>query len=167
MGPSNFFSIRKLILYFAAVASLLWMWILMSHNDKHTEEKPYIRTPLIIREPNVGVEVPVKLRRKVAYAITVTKDGPFLDGALVLGYSIKKVHSEKNSDFDADLVAFVLPEIVIAKEMLTKFGWKVLVKDLPVPLEEIENKEYVEKVRNFTENCFICLDEGQWMLRSE
>jgi len=29
---------------------------------------------------------------KVAYAITVTKDGPFIDGALVLGYAAKRVH---------------------------------------------------------------------------
>jgi len=29
----------------------------------------------------------------VAIAITVTKDGPFVDGALVLGYAAKKYHS--------------------------------------------------------------------------
>ena len=34
-----------------------------------------------------------KLKPKVAVAITVTKDGNFVDGALVLGYSAKKYHS--------------------------------------------------------------------------
>lgn len=33
-------------------------------------------------------------KKKIAYAITVTKDGNFVDGALVLGYSAKKVHDE-------------------------------------------------------------------------
>jgi hypothetical protein len=32
-----------------------------------------------------------KAKKKIAYAITVTKDGHFLDGALVLGYSALKV----------------------------------------------------------------------------
>ena len=34
----------------------------------------------------------VKKKKKIAYAITVTKDGPFLDGALVLGHAARKVH---------------------------------------------------------------------------
>ena len=34
-----------------------------------------------------------KRKPKVAIAITVTKDGNFVDGALVLGYSAKKYHS--------------------------------------------------------------------------
>ena len=34
------------------------------------------------------------MKPKVAYAITVTKDGPFIDGALVLGYAAKRVHDK-------------------------------------------------------------------------
>jgi hypothetical protein len=48
-------------------------------------------------EPVVSVPIqtlpPRKVKKKIAYAITVTKDGHFLDGALVLGYSALKVHN--------------------------------------------------------------------------
>ena len=116
-------------------------------------------------------------KKKIAYAITVTKDGPFLDGALVLGYGIKKIHRHRDvsvadkasiynaipmpdpnskskpgsveySEYDADLVAFVTPEIVVAKHILEQYGWRVLVKDLPVELDEIENKDYANKMKN-------------------
>ena len=85
-------------------------------------------------------------RKKIAYAITVTKDGLFLDGALVLGYGIMKLHHQNGktnndywnskhlenipldtyvgqvvptlSKYDADLIAFVTPNIVHAKHIL-------------------------------------------------
>lgn len=119
--------------------------------------------------------VPSNSLKRIAYAITVTKDGPFLDGALVLGYGIKKIHAHRGvspsdkasiydaiprapesqmgsdieySKYDADLVAFVTPEIVVAKHILEEYGWKVLVKDLPVELDEIQNRNYAEKMKN-------------------
>ena len=90
-------------------------------------------------------------KKKVAYAITVTKDGPFLDGALVLGYAAKRVHDSSkgfNSIYDADLVAFVAPGVVQARPILEKHGWRILEKELPVELEDIVNKEYADKMRN-------------------
>lgn len=93
----------------------------------------------------------IKKKKKIAYAITVTKDGNFLDGALVLGHSARKIHSKrfKNpDDYDMDLVAFVTSSVKTSKEALEKFGWKVLVKGLPVELDEIKNEQYVEKMRN-------------------
>lgn len=45
--------------------------------------------------PPIPVLVPLPPpRKKIAYAITVTKDGAFLDGALVLGYGIMKLHHQ-------------------------------------------------------------------------
>lgn len=57
-------------------------------------------------------------KKKVAYAITVTKDGHFVDGALVLGHSAKRVHDATkgfHSEYDADLVAFVVPSVKYAR----------------------------------------------------
>ena len=59
-----------------------------------------------------------KKKKKVAYAITVTKDGHFVDGALVLGHSAKRVHDISkgfHSEYDADLVAFVVPGVKYAR----------------------------------------------------
>jgi hypothetical protein len=89
-------------------------------------------------------------KKRVAYAITVTKDGPFLDGALVLGYAAQKVHDSSkgfNSIYEADLVAFVAPGVVKARPILEKHGWLILEKGLPVELEDIENQDYVQQMR--------------------
>jgi hypothetical protein len=92
-----------------------------------------------------------KRKPKIAYAITVTKDGPFLDGALVLGYAARKYHSYQKgyqSNYDVDLVAFVTPTVVTARPVLEKYGWKILERQLPVQLDEIENKDYAQRMRD-------------------
>jgi hypothetical protein len=91
------------------------------------------------------------IKKRIAYAITVTKDGPFLDGALVLGHSAKKVHDPSKgyvSNYDADLVAFVAPGVVKAKEILEANGWRVLERRVPVEIDEIVNRKYAELMRN-------------------
>ena len=91
------------------------------------------------------------IKKKIAYAITVTKDGHFLDGALVLGHAAKKVHDSSKgftSDYDADLVAFVAPGVVTARPILEAYGWRILEKRLPVELADIENREYAENMKN-------------------
>ena len=93
----------------------------------------------------------VVAKKRIAYAITVTKDGSFLDGALVLGHAARKVHDVSQgymSQYDADLVAFVAPGVVTARPILTAYGWKVLEKQLPVELAEIENRDYADKMKN-------------------
>ena len=90
-------------------------------------------------------------RPKVAYAITVTRDGHFVDGALVLGFAAHKYHDAKRgfpSKYEVDLVAFVAPNVVTSRPILEANGWRVLEKGLPVPLDEIENRDYAEKVAN-------------------
>lgn len=96
------------------------------------------------------------IKKRIAYAITVTKDGPFVDGAIVLGYAALKVHDPSkgySSKYDADLVAFVTPSVVSARPILESHGWKILEKTIPVTLEEIENKHYVDKVHLFSIVC--------------
>ena len=90
-------------------------------------------------------------RKKIAYAITVTKDGPFVDGALVLGYAAKKVHDKTKgfySKYDADLVAFVAPGVVTSRKILETYGWRILEREVPVKIEEIINKEYADNMKN-------------------
>lgn len=98
---------------------------------------------------NVEPEAPAK--KRVAYAVTVTKDGKFVDGALVLGYAAKRVHDASKgfpSEYDVDLVAFVVPSVVHARPILKRHGWRVLERPLPVALNEIKNKAYAEKMRD-------------------
>lgn len=93
----------------------------------------------------------VTKKKKIAYAITVTKDGNFVDGALVLGHSAKRVHDIKygfNSEYEAELVAFVVPSITKSRVILQAYGWKILEKKLPVEISEIENEEYATKMKN-------------------
>ncbi|RYG98570.1 hypothetical protein EON65_51280 [archaeon] len=90
-------------------------------------------------------------RPRIAVAITVTKDGPFVDGALVLGYAAKKYHSAAKgfpSDFNIDLIAFVTKKVKTTRTVLRKFGWKILEKDLPVALSEIQNKDYADRMKD-------------------
>jgi hypothetical protein len=91
-----------------------------------------------------------KSKPRIAYAITVTKDGPFVDGAIVLGYAARKVHDPSRGfpgTYEVDLVAFVTPGVSSSRAVLEAHGWRVLEKTLPVRLDEIENKKYVDKVR--------------------
>ena len=90
-------------------------------------------------------------KKKIAYAVTVTKDGHFLDGALVLGHSALKVHDANKgykSEYDAELVAFVTSTVQYARPVLEKYGWKVLERPLPVELSEIRNENYVTNMRS-------------------
>lgn len=107
--------------------------------------------PKPVVESSKNSHLPDRKKKIIAYAITVTKDGPFVDGALVLGYSAMKVHDESKgfkSVYDAALVAFVTPKVVTSREILRKFGWIIIERDLPVLIDEIENKDYAEKMRN-------------------
>ena len=113
-----------------------------------SESTPVVESQTKELTPVIGSETK---KMKIAYAITVTKDGSFLDGALVLGHSAKKVHDRSSgfvSKYDADLVAFVAPSVIKARPILEAYGWRVLEKPLPVEIADIENNEYAEKMRN-------------------
>jgi hypothetical protein len=115
---------------------------------------PNLRTenPQQPQEPLNQAIIQPKMKPTVAYAITVTKDGPFVDGALVLGYAAKKYHSQQlsgiSSAYNCDLIAFVTKEVKTSREILIKFGWKIYEKELPVAIEEIENQVYAQNMKN-------------------
>jgi hypothetical protein len=46
------------------------------------------------------------------------------------------------------LIAFVTSSVVTSRPILQKYGWKIVEKPLPVPIDEIENKEYATTMKN-------------------
>lgn len=72
----------------------------------------------------------IKKKKRIAFVITITKDGPFQDGAAVLAYSIFKSHYK--STFLISLIAFVHPSIKESRSILENIGYHVI--DVPVPI---------------------------------
>ena len=68
---------------------------------------------------------------KVAFAITMTKDGSFQDGAAVLAYSI--YNSNMTKKYDVSFVAFVHPNVTTSRPFLTKIGYHVI--EVPTPIK--------------------------------
>ena len=73
----------------------------------------------------------------IAWAVTVSKDGPIADGAVVLMESIIQAMLG-HSKFRHAFVAFVVPEAPRAARMLEQLGWRVLIKPMPLTLESIQ-----------------------------
>lgn len=61
-------------------------------------------------------------RKVIAYAISVTADGPYMDGAAVLAHAIRKASAD--SKYGMDLVAIVFPEVKTSRVPLERAGWK-------------------------------------------
>lgn len=83
-------------------------------------------------------------RKRVAFAITITKDGPFLDGAAVLAYSI--FDSFERSIFDISLVAFVHPNVKSSRPILTRLGYHVIEATTPINISAIQFTFLREKI---------------------
>lgn len=140
-------------LYFRKTINLIEISVeKIDNNNEKTENLRKSETelsPLVPKTIYVSEAIPSK--KKIAYAITVTKDGPFVDGALVLGYAAKKVHDISKgfkSEYTADLVAFVVESVVTSRPILETYGWKILERRLPVELDEIENQDYANNMKN-------------------
>ena len=84
-------------------------------------------------------------RKKIAFAISVTSDGPYVDGAAVLGYGIGK--AMKQSIYDFDLVAIVHPDVKKARKPLEKSGWRIIERDVPLDIDDIKGDFLREKIR--------------------
>ena len=63
-----------------------------------------------------------KARMKIAFAITITRDGSVIDGSCVLAYSIIKAHMKSN--IDISFVAFVHPTATNSVEPLKRLGYQ-------------------------------------------
>ena len=83
-------------------------------------------------------------RRRIAYVISMTKDGPFQDGAAVLAYSIVKISLRK--DYDVSLVAFVHPEVQSSRSVLQRLGYHVIETPTPINTSAIPFTFLREKI---------------------
>ena len=77
-------------------------------------------------------------RQRVAYAITITKDGFFQDGAAILAYSVMNI--SRNADYDFSLVAFVHPNVSISRPILQNLGFHVIEIPKPINVSAIDDK---------------------------
>jgi hypothetical protein len=95
--------------------------------------------------PSSSLRSPLSLARKrIAYAITITKDGFFQDGAAVLVYSILKysVHSA----YDISFIAFVHPNVTKARDGLSRIGFHVIEVPIPINVSAIQFDFLREKI---------------------
>jgi hypothetical protein len=94
---------------------------------------------------NKPIEV-INIRKRIAYAITITRDGPFQDGAAVLAYSIFKY--SKDIDYNISLIAFVHPNVTTSRPVLNRLGFHVIEAMVPINSSAIPFKwfrEHIEK----------------------
>ena len=70
-------------------------------------------------------------RLKIAFAITITKDGSFQDGAAILAYSIHK--AKMTLSHDVSLVAFIHPNVTLSRSTLQHIGYHVI--EVPTPIK--------------------------------
>lgn len=61
-------------------------------------------------------------KKVIGYAISVTADGPYMDGAAVLAHGIRKAMAE--SKYGYDLIALVYPNVSSSRPALERAGWK-------------------------------------------
>ena len=92
--------------------------------------------PTILLRPHLSSKFPARLPRqgsrlRVAFAITMTMDGNFLDGAAIFAYSVAE--ASRGKDYDWSLVAFVHPNVTESRLGLTKLGFHVI--EAPIPIK--------------------------------
>lgn len=92
--------------------------------------------------PSAAAVSPKKL---VAYVVTVTEDGHFVDGAAVLAHSIMSVH--KRSQYASELMAFVSPRVSnSSRKALRVVGFnRIMEKELPINVTQIAGKRLREQ----------------------
>ena len=82
-----------------------------------------VKVPVSLPPPVLAIKEVVR-RRKIAYAITITKDGDFQDGAAVLAYSIYL--ASKNGNEDISLISFVHPNVTTSRPVLKQLGFHII-----------------------------------------
>ncbi len=83
-------------------------------------------------------------RKHYAFVITITKDGFFLDGAAVLAFSILKY--SWNASYFISFVAFVHPNVTLARPGLRRLGFHVIEVPIPVNTTAIQFDFLREKI---------------------
>jgi hypothetical protein len=81
-------------------------------------------------------------KKKVAFAITVTKDGPYLDGAAVLKQSV--INTKPTIPYD--FVAIVHPGVTETRAGLIALGFRIKEFDPPILAKEIRGEKLRETI---------------------
>jgi hypothetical protein len=87
---------------------------------------------------STGMYLRKNTRKRIAYAITMSKDGSFLDCAAVLAYSIHKI--SQNVNYDVSLIAFVHPNVTSSRPILHNLGYHVIEAMTPINSSAINPK---------------------------
>jgi hypothetical protein len=103
--------------------------------DNHETIKEYSAKSLqVVEHPSNGHDLKADLSKRmprIAYAITINKDGYFQDGAAILAYSIIKI--SENIPYQVSLIAFVHPNVTKARPFLKNLGFHVI--EAPTPIK--------------------------------
>lgn len=83
--------------------------------------------------------------RRYAFAITITKDGFFQDGAAVLAYSIVRMFDD-NINAKFSFIAFVHPSVNASRAVLKRLGYHVIVAPTPVNVSAIAGPILRDKI---------------------
>lgn len=101
-------------------------------------------TTMGLKRPSLSIIEQQPSRKRLAFIITITKDGFFQDGAAVLAYSILK--NTQKSDYDISFIAFVHPNVTSSRDGLTKLGYHVVEVPTPVNTSAIRFDFLREKI---------------------
>jgi len=95
---------------------------------------PIIETLTVVKsDPS---KLPPSKRMKIAVAVTVTRDGPYLDGAAVLQHSVRMTKSRH----EIEMVAIVHAGVQTTRPALESLGFRII--EFPPP---VESKDIVGK----------------------
>jgi hypothetical protein len=135
----------------------IWIYIRNAETRFHQEQPPStIPLPPALRAPSSPASpFPNPLihfqskssqprRPRIAFAITITRDGFFLDGAAVLAYSILR-HSSQ-SPYSISLIAFVHPNVTTSRPGLKNLGFHVIEVPIPINVSAIQFDFLREKI---------------------
>ena len=123
--------------------------ILMEKNENENENENENKV-LLSSQKNINTNIQTNVittansKLKIGFAITITKDGNFQDGAAVLAYSIYDAF--KDEQISASLIAFVHPNVTTSRSVLTQLGYHVIECPTPINVDKIKFKFLREKI---------------------
>ena len=132
-------------LFIIALAMIRFNFRVSTHPDLHTRglhQSSSLRPggmKAMVRMDHLDNNSP---RLKIAVAITVTKDGPYLDGAAVLMHSVRLVKSRHDIEF----VAIIHAGVQSTRAGLVSLGFKLHEFTMPINSSEIQGKYLREEI---------------------
>jgi hypothetical protein len=112
--------------------------------DRNSSERDSLQIlPLATRTKPIPTKPPLM---KVAFAITITKDGRFQDGAAVLAHSIIKAF--QHDPIEISFVAFVHPNVTTSRPFLRRIGFSVIEAPTPINVSAIQGKFLREHIND-------------------